>query len=56
VGVSPPIYVLYGVFAELMLMWALRPNIKRLAQGTERVLEASLHAKLRKRMRQQNHA
>jgi glycerol-3-phosphate acyltransferase PlsY len=55
-GVSPPIYVLYGVFAELLLMWALRPNIKRLAQGTERVLEVSLHAKLRKRTRQQHHA
>lgn len=55
-GVDPPIYVLYGVFAELLLMWSLRPNIQRLRHGTERVIEVSLHAKLLKRRLQQNSA
>jgi len=35
-GLSPWVYVLYGVVAELILIWALRPNIKRLRQGNER--------------------
>jgi glycerol-3-phosphate acyltransferase PlsY len=35
-GYASWIYVVYGVVAELMLMWALRPNIKRLIDGTER--------------------
>jgi len=30
------IYVAYGVLAELLLIWALRPNLKRLVNGTER--------------------
>lgn len=37
-GLSPWIYVLYGVLAELLLLWALRPNIKRLIDGTERLV------------------
>ena len=36
-GLSPWIYVLYGVLAELLLVWALRPNIKRLMAGEERL-------------------
>jgi glycerol-3-phosphate acyltransferase PlsY len=36
-GLSPWQYVLYGILAEIMLMWALRPNIKRLLNGTERL-------------------
>ena len=36
-GLSPWIYVLYGVLAELLLLWALRPNIKRLLAGEERL-------------------
>ncbi|HNT24985.1 MAG TPA: glycerol-3-phosphate acyltransferase [Anaerolineales bacterium] len=35
-GYSPWIYVLYGVFAEALLLWALRPNIRALIDGTER--------------------
>jgi glycerol-3-phosphate acyltransferase PlsY len=31
-------YVLYGILAELILIWALRPNIKRLINGTERMV------------------
>ncbi len=37
-GLSPWVYVLYGVFAEIVLVWALRPNIKRLINGTERLV------------------
>jgi glycerol-3-phosphate acyltransferase PlsY len=37
-GVTPWIYVLYGVLASILLMWALRPNIRRLLNGTERVV------------------
>ncbi|HBG75107.1 MAG: hypothetical protein A2X25_14515 [Chloroflexi bacterium GWB2_49_20] len=36
-GLSPWQYVLFGVLAEILLMWALRPNIKRLLNGTERL-------------------
>lgn len=36
IGVSPWEYVFYGVLAEVLLVWALRPNIRRLLQGTER--------------------
>jgi len=34
---TPWQYILYGIIAELLLMWALRPNIKRLMNGTERL-------------------
>jgi acyl phosphate:glycerol-3-phosphate acyltransferase len=36
-GVFPWQYVLYGVLAEALLVWALRPNIKRLIEGKERL-------------------
>jgi glycerol-3-phosphate acyltransferase PlsY len=36
-GLSPWVYVLFGVLAEILLVWALRPNIKRLREGTERL-------------------
>ena len=35
-GYASWIYVVYGVAAEFLLIWALRPNIKRLIDGTER--------------------
>jgi hypothetical protein len=28
--------VLYGFFVEVLMIWALRPNLKRLVEGTER--------------------
>ncbi len=31
-------YVIYGVFAFLLLAWSLRPNIKRLIEGNERLI------------------
>ena len=35
-GLAPLEYVLYGVIALIMLMWALRPNIHALIEGRER--------------------
>jgi glycerol-3-phosphate acyltransferase PlsY len=31
-------FILYGLIAEVLLMWALRPNIKRLLNGEERLV------------------
>lgn len=48
-GRLEPIYIWYGVIAELLLMWALRPNIKKLLTGKERVVKFSLNGWLRAR-------
>jgi acyl phosphate:glycerol-3-phosphate acyltransferase len=37
-GYASWIYVVYGVVAEILVVWALRPNIKRLIQGNERAV------------------
>lgn len=37
-GLSPWQFIVYGLLAELIVVWALRPNIKRLRLGTERVV------------------
>jgi acyl phosphate:glycerol-3-phosphate acyltransferase len=37
-GVCPWQYIFYGVFTLLILLWALRPNIHRLINGTERLI------------------
>jgi len=37
-GYFPWQYILYGVFAEAIILWALRPNIRRLLNGTERLV------------------
>lgn len=42
-------YVLYGVLAEILLLWALRPNIRKLVAGQERVVKYSLYGWIRKR-------
>lgn len=36
-GVSPWVYAVYGLLAEILLVIALRPNIKRLLDGSERI-------------------
>jgi glycerol-3-phosphate acyltransferase PlsY len=36
-GLSPWVYMLYGVFALLIVLWALRPNLRRLVEGKERL-------------------
>lgn len=36
-GALPWQYILYGVIAEILVIWALRPNLERLKKGTERM-------------------
>jgi glycerol-3-phosphate acyltransferase PlsY len=48
-GYLEPVTILYGVIAELLLLWALRPNIKKLLAGNERVVRISLNGWLRAR-------
>lgn len=43
----PWIDVFYGILAEILLIWALRPNIKNLLAGTERVVNISLHGRIK---------
>jgi len=45
----PSIYIWYGIVAEILLIWALRPNIKKLLAGNERVIGMSLNGWLRAR-------
>jgi glycerol-3-phosphate acyltransferase PlsY len=35
-GITPPVFILYGVGALILTLVALRPNLKRLKNGTER--------------------
>jgi glycerol-3-phosphate acyltransferase PlsY len=37
-GELPWAYVIYGFFAGLLLAWSLRPNIRRLIDGNERLI------------------
>jgi glycerol-3-phosphate acyltransferase PlsY len=48
-GLIEPVNIWYGIGAELLLMWALRPNIKKLLIGKERVVKFSLNGWLRAR-------
>ena len=48
-GNLPSIYIWYGIVAETLLIWALRPNIKKLLAGNERVIGMSLNGWLRAR-------
>lgn len=48
-GLQEPIDIWYGVLAEVLLLWALRPNIKKLLAGQERVVKFSLNGWLRSR-------
>lgn len=52
-GVLEPVNIWYGVIAELFLLWALRPNIKKLLAGNERVVKFSLHGWLKARKQAQ---
>ena len=36
-GLSPWIYAVYGLITLILLIWALRPNIRRLYRGEERL-------------------
>jgi glycerol-3-phosphate acyltransferase PlsY len=46
---QPQIDIWYGIVAELLLIWALRPNIQKLLSGNERVIKYSLNGWLRAR-------
>jgi len=46
-GMTPWQYVLYGILAVIMVVWALRPNLVRLRNGTERTV--GLRAYLQKK-------
>lgn len=48
-GLQEPIDIWYGILAEILLLWALRPNIKKLLAGQERVVKFSLNGWLRAR-------
>ena len=48
-GLLEPVNIWYGVIAELFLIWALRPNIRKLLAGNERVVKFSLNGWLRAR-------
>lgn len=39
--------VWYGVGAEVLLVWALRPNLKKLMEGNERIVKYSLNGWLK---------
>jgi acyl phosphate:glycerol-3-phosphate acyltransferase len=46
-GLQNPVDILYGILALFLLVWSLRPNIKKLIQGKERVVSISLNGWLR---------
>ncbi|MCC7117792.1 MAG: glycerol-3-phosphate acyltransferase [Anaerolineales bacterium] len=48
-GLMPWAYVWFGVGAELLLIWALRPNLKKLFTGNERIVKYSLNGWLKAR-------
>jgi len=48
-GYQNPVDILYGILALFLLIWALRPNIKKLIEGKERVVKFSLNGWLRAR-------
>jgi len=54
-GLGPWEYVVYGLLAEVLLVWALRPNIKRLLNGTERLHGLRPMLQKRRQMRQAAH-
>lgn len=53
-GLMPWIDVLYGLGAEILLVWALRPNIRKLLEGNERVVKYSLNGWLRAKRENKN--
>jgi glycerol-3-phosphate acyltransferase PlsY len=53
-GLSPWEYVFYGIVSEIILLWALRPNIKRLLEGNERLV--GLRAKREKKRQEEHHS
>jgi glycerol-3-phosphate acyltransferase PlsY len=54
-GLQESIDIWYGVAATLLLVWALRPNIRKLFAGQERVVKFSLNGWLRARKEAASH-
>jgi glycerol-3-phosphate acyltransferase PlsY len=54
-GYQNPLDIWYGITATLFLMWALRPNIKKLFAGQERVIKFSLNGWLKARKEATSH-
>lgn len=52
-GLMEPVNIWYGILAQIFLLWALRPNIKKLLSGQERVVKFSLNGWLRARKERQ---
>ncbi|MBL8077285.1 MAG: glycerol-3-phosphate acyltransferase [Anaerolineales bacterium] len=48
-GLMPWVYVWFGVGAEILLIWALRPNLIKLFSGNERIVKYSLNGWLKAR-------
>jgi glycerol-3-phosphate acyltransferase PlsY len=48
-GLMPWEYVWFGIGAEILLIWALRPNLKKLFSGNERIVKYSLNGWLQAR-------
>ncbi|HSG41618.1 MAG TPA: glycerol-3-phosphate acyltransferase [Anaerolineales bacterium] len=48
-GLQPSIDILYGILTLFLLIWALRPNLKKLMAGQERIVSISLNGWLRAR-------
>jgi hypothetical protein len=49
-----PAYMVAGLLTALIVTWALRPNIKRLLQGNERIVGPRAKRLKRKQEKQQN--
>lgn len=56
-GLMPWVDVAYGLLAEFLLIWALRPNIQKLLSGKERIVRQSLNGwiKSKREPSQPNH-
>jgi hypothetical protein len=48
-GIQDPLDIWYAVIATCILLYALRPNLKKLITGQERVVKYSLNGWLRAR-------
>ncbi|HEX9334138.1 MAG TPA: hypothetical protein VF896_19750, partial [Anaerolineales bacterium] len=54
-GYQNPLDIWYGIIAASLLIWALRPNIKKLFAGQERVVKFSLNGWLKARKEATSH-
>jgi len=54
-GYQNPLDIWYGISAAILLIWALRPNIKKLFAGQERVVKFSLNGWLKAKKEATSH-